>query len=319
MRWLEELDLERPGVEALEELRPEDLEADGDGRLVLGALRTRDEDRGGEGREGAETLEELRPEGLETDGDGRLVLGALRTRDEDRGGEGREGAETLEELRPEGLETDGDGRLVLGALRTRDEDRGGEGREGAETLEELRPEGLETDGDGRLVLGALRTRDEDRGGEGREGAETLEELRPEGLETDGDGRLVPGERCPRMLLTREELLGAKRGDGRTDRTDGAEGEDCDTDSTERGFELLEGVPRGIVPWLAVRRLNRRQRSSESDRLPPSGRAPVGRGAFTGSLTLRSRLLRPRIAAGLDGEGRLRRLAGTALDLVVPGC
>ena len=231
----------------------------------------------------------------------------------------RPGVEVLEELRLEDLETDGDGRLVLGALRTRDEDRDREGREGAETREELRPEDLETEGDGRPVPGALRTRDEDRGGEGREGAETREELRPEELEAEGVGRLVPGELCLRMLLTREELLGLKRGDGRTDGADGAEGEDCDTDSAERGVELLDGVPRGIVPWVAVRRLKRRQRSSESDRLPPSGRAAVGRGVFTGSLTLRSRLLRPRIAAGLDGEGRLRRLAGTAPDLVVPGC
>ena len=169
-------------------------------------------------------------------------------------------------------------------LRTRDEDRG-EGREGAVTREELRLEGLETDGDGRLVLGVLRTRDEDRG-EGREGA-----------------------------VTREEFLGAKRGDGRTDGTDGTEGEDSDTDSAGRGVEIPEGVLRGILPSVAARRLKRRQRSSESDRLPPSGRAAVGRGGFAGSLTLRSTLLRPRIAAGLAGEGGLRRLAGATLDLV----
>jgi len=120
----------------------------------------------------------------------------------------RLGVEALEELRPEDLETDGDGRLWLGALRTRDEGRDREGREGAETREELRPEDLETEGDGRLVPGALRTRDEDRGGEGREGVETREELRPEDLETEGDDRLVPGDPCLRMLLTREELLGA---------------------------------------------------------------------------------------------------------------
>ena len=197
-------------------------------------------------RLGVETREELRLEGLETEGDGRLVLGALRTRDEERGDEGREGAETREELRPEGLETEGDGRLVLGAPRTRDEDRGGEGREGAVTCGELRLEGLETEGDGRLVLGALRTRDEDRGGEGREGAVTRGELRPEGLETEGDGRLLPGERCPRMLLTREELLGAKRGDDRTGGTDGAEGEDPETESGTGGLELREGVPRGLA-------------------------------------------------------------------------
>lgn len=190
-------------------------------------------------------------------------------------------------------------------------------RLGVEALEELRPEGLETDGDGRLVPGALRTRDDDRDLEGREGAETWEELRPEDPETEGDGRLLPGEPCLRMLLTREELLGVKRGDGRTDGTGGTEGEDSDADSAERGVELLEGVPRGIVPWVAERRLKRRQRSSESDRLPPSGRTAVGRGGFTGSLTLRLTLLRPRIAAGLDGEDRLRRLAGTALDLAVP--
>ena len=40
-------------------------------------LRTLDGDRDGEGREGAETLEELRPEGLETDGDGRRLPGEL--------------------------------------------------------------------------------------------------------------------------------------------------------------------------------------------------------------------------------------------------
>lgn len=208
---------------------------------------------------------------------------------------------------------------MRGALRTRDEDRDREGREGAETREELRPEDLETDGDGRLVLGALRTRDDERDGEGREGAETLEELRPEDLETEEDDRPVPGEPCLRMLLTREELLGAKRGDGRADGADGPEGEDFDTDSAERGVELPEGAPRGTLPWVAVRRLKRRQRSSESDRLPPSGRAAVGRGGLAGALTLRSTLLRARIAAGLDAEGRLRRLAGTALDLEAPGC
>lgn len=69
---LEELELERLGGETREELRPEDLETDGDGRLRLGALRTRDDDRDDEGREGGETREELRLEGLETDGDGRL-------------------------------------------------------------------------------------------------------------------------------------------------------------------------------------------------------------------------------------------------------
>jgi len=191
-------------------------------------------------------------------------------------------------------------------------------RLGGETREELRPEELETEGDGRLRLGALRTRDDDRDDEGREGAETREELRLEGLETEGDGRLLPGELCLRVLLTREELLGEKRGDGRTDGTDGAEGEDSDIDSGERGVELLEGVPRGIVPWVAARRLKRRQRSSEPDRLPPSGRAAVGRGGFAGCLTLRSRLLRPRIAAGLDGVGRLRRLAGATPDLAAAG-
>ena len=129
---------------------------------------------------------------------------------------------------------------------------------------------------------------------------------------------MPGELCLRVLLTREELLGEKRGDGRTDGTGGTDGEDSDTDSGERGVELLEGVPRGIVPWVAVRRLKRRQRSSEPDRLPPSGRAAVGRGGLAGCLTLPSTLLRPRIAAGLDGVGRLRRLAGATPDLAAAG-
>ena len=161
----------------------------------------------------------------------------------------------------------------------------------------------------------LRARDEGRDDEGREGAETRVELRPEDPETEEDGRLLRGEPCPRMLLTREELLGEKRGDGRTD---GTEGEDSDADSAEPGVELLEGVPRGIVPWVAARRLKRRQRSSESDRLPPSGRAAVGRGGLAGCLTLRSTLLRSRIAAGPDGVGRLRRLAGTTPDLAAAG-
>lgn len=185
-------------------------------------------------------------------------------------------------------------------------------------MEERRLEGLETDGDGRLVLGALRTRDEDRGDEGREGAVTREELRPEGLETEGEVRLLPGALCLRMLLTREELLGAKRGDGRTDGADGTEGEDPETDAGTGGLELREGVPRGLLPSVAWRRLKLRRRSSEFDRLPPSGRAAVGRRGLAGSLTLRSTLLRPRIAVGFDGEGRLRRLAGTTPDLVAAG-
>ena len=136
------------------------------------------------------------------------------------------------------------------------------------------------------MLGALRTRDEDRGDEGREGAET-----------------------------REELLGAKRGDGRTDGADGTEGEDSDTDSAGRGVELPEGAPPGTVPWVAARRLKRRQRSSEPDRLPPSGRAADGRGGFAGSLGLRLTLFRPRTVAEFGGARRLRRLVVPAVDLV----
>ena len=195
-------------------------------------------------------------------------------------------------------------------------DRDGEGRDGVETREELRLEGLETEGDGRLRLGELRTLDGDRDGEDRDGVETREELRLEGLETERDGLLLLGELCPRTLSTREELLGAKRGDGRTGGTDGTEGEDSDTDSAARGVELLEGVPRGIVPWVAVRRFKRRHRSSESGRFPPSGRAAVGRGEFTGPAGFRSTLPRPRTAAGLDRDGRLRRLVDPTLDLVV---
>ena len=166
----------------------------------------------------------------------------------------------------------------------------------------------------------LRTLDGDRDGEGREGAETLEELRPEGLETDGDGRRLPGELCRRTLSIREELLGTKRGDGRPGRADGTEGEDSDTDPAARGVELREGVPRGLVSRVTARRFRCRRRSSGSDRFPPSGRTAVGRGESTGPLMLRPVVLRPRTAAGRDGEGRLRRLVDPALDLagVVPG-
>jgi len=238
----------------------------------------------------------------------------------DRDGEGRDGVDTREELRLEGLETEGDGRLRLEELRTLEVDRDGDGRDGVDTREELRLEGLETEGAGRLRLGALRTLEVDRDGEGRDGVDTREELRLEGLETEGDGRLRLEELCPRTLSTREEPLGTKRGDGRTGGADGAEGEDPDTDSAARGVELLEGVPRGIVPWVAVRRFKRRQRSSESGRFPLFGVAAAGRGGFTGPVRFRSTLLRPRTAAGFDRDGRLRRLVDPTVDLlvVVPG-
>ncbi len=238
----------------------------------------------------------------------------------DRDGEGRDGVDTREELRLEGLETEGDGRLRLGALRALEVDRDGEGRDGVDTREGLRLEGLETEGDGRLRLEELRTLEVDRDGEGRDGVDTREELRLEGLETERDGLLLLGELCPRTLSTREEPLGTKRGDGRTGGTDGAEGEDSDTDSAARGVELLEGVPRGIVPWVAVRRFKRRQRSSESDRFPLLGGVAAGRGGFTGPVRFRSTLLRPRTAAGFDGDDRLGRLVDLTVDLlaVVPG-
>ncbi len=228
----------------------------------------------------------------------------------------RLGVEALEELRLEDLEAEGDGRLRLGELRTLDGDRDGEGRDGVETREELRLEDLETEGDGRLRLGELRTLDGDRDGEGREGVDTREELRLEGLETEREGRLLLGELCPRLLSTREELLGTKRGDGCTGGTEGTEGEDSDTDSAARRVEPREGVPRGAVPWVAARRFKRRHRSSESGRFPPSGRAAVGRGEFTGPVGFRSTLPRPRTAAGLDRDGRLRRLVDPTVDLVV---
>ena len=214
----------------------------------------------------------------------------------------RLGVEALEELRLEGLEAEGHGRLRLGELRTLDGDRDGD---------------LEAEGDGvRLRLGELRTLDGDRDGEGREGVDTREELRLEGLETEREGRLLLGELCPRLLSTREELLGTKRGDGCTGGTEGTEGEDSDTDSAARRVEPREGVPRGAVPWVAARRFKRRHRSSESGRFPPSGRAAVGRGEFTGPVGFRSTLPRPRTAAGLDRDGRLRRLVDPTVDLVV---
>lgn len=78
MRRLEELDLELLEDEA------------------LGALRTFDGDRDGEGRDGVETRDDLRLEGLETEREELRLEGRETDRDD---------------LRLEGLETEGDGRL----------------------------------------------------------------------------------------------------------------------------------------------------------------------------------------------------------------
>ena len=69
-------------------------------------------------------------------------------------------------------------------------------------------------------------------------------LRLEGLETEREGRLLLGELCPRLLSTREELLGTKRGDGCTGGTEGTEGGEGAETLEELRLEDLEAEGDG---------------------------------------------------------------------------
>ena len=185
--------------------------------------------------------------------------------------------EVREELRLEGLETEGEELRLEGLETEREELR----LEGLETeREELRLEGLETEREELRLEGLETEREELR----LEGLETeREELRLEGLETEREELRLDGLETEREVLRLEGL--EIEGDGRLEL--GA----LRTLDEDRGGKGREGV----------------ETRSES--------VSAGRGEFTGPLMLRPALLRPRTAAGRDGEGRLRGLLDPAVDLL----